>query len=228
MSIPKEPRQLMINLMYLVLTAMLALNVSAEIINAFFMVDKGITKSNKIVGTANEQIISAIEKTIEAYPKNKQYEEKAKKAHELANKFSAYVQEIREQVITESGGYAEDGKPAGKKDKEVTTRILVNEGKGAELEKEIQKIRAELLALIDDPKDKLSFASSLALEIDSSYINSNKKDWASYNFDHMPVAAVLPMFSKFQNDAKTSETALLNYFAKKQKAQKLNLTLLSQ
>ena len=32
MSIPKEPRQIMINLMYLVLTAMLALNVSSEII----------------------------------------------------------------------------------------------------------------------------------------------------------------------------------------------------
>ena len=35
MSLPKEPRQLMINLMYLVLTAMLALNVSSEILHAF-------------------------------------------------------------------------------------------------------------------------------------------------------------------------------------------------
>ena len=47
MSIPKEPRQLMINLMYLVLTAMLALNVSAEIINAFFSLNKGIKDSNE-------------------------------------------------------------------------------------------------------------------------------------------------------------------------------------
>ena len=41
MSIPKEPRQLMINLMYLVLTALLALNVSAEVMNAFFTLDQG-------------------------------------------------------------------------------------------------------------------------------------------------------------------------------------------
>jgi hypothetical protein len=42
MSIPKEPRQLMINLMYLVLTALLALNVSAEVMNAFFSLDTGV------------------------------------------------------------------------------------------------------------------------------------------------------------------------------------------
>ena len=71
MSIPKEPRQLMINLMYLVLTAMLALNVSAEIINAFFVVDKGIKKSNDIVGTANEAMINAIAKQVKAYPQYK-------------------------------------------------------------------------------------------------------------------------------------------------------------
>ena len=63
MSIPKEPRQLMINLMYLVLTAMLALNVSAEIINAFFALDKGIKKNNKIVEHANDKIIADMEET---------------------------------------------------------------------------------------------------------------------------------------------------------------------
>ena len=63
MSIPKEPRQLMINLMYLVLTAMLALNVSAEIINAFFMLDKGIDKNNKIVEHAVESVVSGMEET---------------------------------------------------------------------------------------------------------------------------------------------------------------------
>jgi uncharacterized membrane protein len=48
MSIPKEPRQLMINLMYLVLTALLALNVSAEVMNAFFSLDKGMKESKRV------------------------------------------------------------------------------------------------------------------------------------------------------------------------------------
>ena len=63
MSIPKEPRQLMINLMYLVLTAMLALNVSAEIINAFFMLDKGIKKNNHIVEESVIGVIASMEET---------------------------------------------------------------------------------------------------------------------------------------------------------------------
>ena len=50
MALPAEPRQKMINLMYLVLTAMLALNVSAEILNAFKIVDRSLTGTN---GTIN-------------------------------------------------------------------------------------------------------------------------------------------------------------------------------
>ncbi|MEL7021424.1 MAG: gliding motility protein GldM, partial [Bacteroidota bacterium] len=53
MSIPKEPRQLMINLMYLVLTALLALNVSAEVMNAFFTLDDGNKES---IATVNGQL----------------------------------------------------------------------------------------------------------------------------------------------------------------------------
>lgn len=51
MSLPKEPRQLMINLMYLVLTALLAMNVSSEILNAFKIVDKSINSSTASVET---------------------------------------------------------------------------------------------------------------------------------------------------------------------------------
>ena len=48
MALPKEPRQKMINIMYLVLTALLALNVSSEILNAFKTVDKSLQKSKEV------------------------------------------------------------------------------------------------------------------------------------------------------------------------------------
>jgi gliding motility-associated protein GldM len=228
MSIPKEPRQLMINLMYLVLTAMLALNVSAEIINAFFMVDKGITKSNKIVGTANENIISAIQTQVKAYPEYEKWETKADQAHVIVEDFYGYVQGIRDEIVMAAGGLDTlTRKPKNYKDKDVTTNILVdgpkldNTGKGHELEKKITETRNALLALIDDPIERENLAKGLALELDEAYKDSKKKSWADYNFGHMPVAAVLPMFSKFQNDAKTSETALLTYFAKEAKGTKM-------
>ena len=59
MSLPKEPRQKMINMMYLVLTALLALNVSSEILNAFKTVDKSLTTASGIVEQKNQGIFKS-------------------------------------------------------------------------------------------------------------------------------------------------------------------------
>ena len=64
MSLPKEPRQKMINMMYLVLTALLALNVSAEILNAFKTVNNSITTSNGVIIEKNNLTYSAFEKAL--------------------------------------------------------------------------------------------------------------------------------------------------------------------
>src|ERR1700731_4609201 len=64
MSLPKEPRQKMINMMYLVLTALLALNVSAEILNAFKTVNNSITTSNSVVSQKNDLTYAAFTKAL--------------------------------------------------------------------------------------------------------------------------------------------------------------------
>ncbi len=56
MALPKEPRQKMINLMYLVLTALLALNVSAEILNAFKTVNNSLTAASSTLDKKNTNI----------------------------------------------------------------------------------------------------------------------------------------------------------------------------
>nr|HPH99155.1 gliding motility protein GldM [Chitinophagaceae bacterium] len=64
MALPKEPRQKMINLMYLVLTALLALNVSAEILNAFRTVNSSLVQSNNMIDAKNQTILQSIEKKL--------------------------------------------------------------------------------------------------------------------------------------------------------------------
>ena len=44
---------------------------------------------------------------------------------------------------------------------------------------------------------------------------NKKKDWADFTFGHMPIGATEPIFSKFINDTKASEAAVLNYLAGK-------------
>ena len=65
MALPKEPRQKMINLMYLVLTALLALNVSVEIINAFKVVDNSLVSTNRVVNNSTETIIASFKEKLD-------------------------------------------------------------------------------------------------------------------------------------------------------------------
>jgi gliding motility-associated protein GldM len=222
MSIPKEPRQLMINLMYLVLTALLALNVSAEIFNAFKLVDDGINKSSKVLDGDNESKPDQIERLAKKSPEYAVYVDRAKEARQLSKEFVDYVEEIKQHMISETGGWDDKyNQPKGYKDKDITTRYLVgkdpgaNAAKGGELEKKINEYAVKFLALVDSA-DQASFSGNIALRIDSTYTTSkDKKNWAHFNFFQMPLLSVMPIFSKIQNDAKSTEAAVLNYIMKK-------------
>lgn len=255
MSIPKEPRQLMINLMYLVLTAMLALNVSAEIINAFFILDKGIEKNNKIVDHAIETTVAGMEETAKTKTQYQPLVEKAKEAKEITKGFYAYIDEMRERMVKESGGaYTKElaeqqrhpeleGKPVGKKDTDTPQRIFVsgNYGKGDGekapegpiLEKKVLELRDAYIAFVEklwdgggikgtifaDPSKKAAAIEELKAEMTLTSSENyhpeahEGKTWAAYTFGHMPVAAVYPMLRKYQNDARTSEAAIVNFLS---------------
>jgi gliding motility-associated protein GldM len=227
MSIPKQPRQLMINIMYLVLTALLALNVSAEIFNAFKMVNLGLEQSNKTLDLANNSLPASIAERAKAKPEFARFSERAPKAVEYGNEFSTYVNDLVNDLIDKSGnknGSVDDGdyiikgekrELKGKKDKDVTTRNLLNGGKGLELKNKILEYRGKFLSLIDD-----SLRSRMETEIplnvdDETWKHSSKKSWEEFTFKQMPLGAVQPIFTKFINDAKASENAVLNHMSKK-------------
>jgi gliding motility-associated protein GldM len=279
MSIPKEPRQLMINLMYLVLTAMLALNVSAEIINAFFMLDKGIAKNNKIVEHAVESVIKSMEETAKTKTQYLPLVEKAKGAKALTVDFHQYIDDMRFRMVDESGGVyvtadteaeyiaqgfkKEDGKihmqdddyligkPSGKKDKDTPQRIFVSgdygaagkkDPQGAILADKIRKLKAAYMKFVEGlwegdgikgtifaDKAKMKGAleqleDEMTLTSDENYKEEDHegKVWGEYVFGHMPVAAIYPMLRKFQNDARTSEAAVVNYLASQMGKLELN------
>ncbi len=160
MSIPKEPRQLMINLMYLVLTAMLALNVSAEILNAFNVIDKSLVESTTTANLA----IDAQEKALSNALKD---ESKANfrglsagvtEIRSASAEFIASVELLKDQLIDEAGDkdgtrgegdYMYFGTPKqtykGKKNKDVTTRILTMEGAGEKLRADVATTRQKLV-----------------------------------------------------------------------------------
>ena len=137
MSIPKEPRQLMINLMYIVLTALLALNVSAELLHAFFSIDKSLNESSSLVEKSNKQLTNAINEQAEAYSQFEPFKEKAAKVRKVVADFHTYVGDLKEELVEKAGGIGKDGFPKRKSDKDITTRFLVIEKAGDQLENQI-------------------------------------------------------------------------------------------
>jgi gliding motility-associated protein GldM len=196
MSIPKEPRQLMINLMYLVLTAMLALNVSAEIINAFFSLNKGIQDSNQIVAGSNLSMKDAIDEQVKVNPaKNAPFQAQAVKVMEITKEFEAYVNDLTKQLVEKAGGVDtkhSDGRPVRYKDKDIPNQIFLAGGKGAELEAKIKATREALLNTIDDKVKRDELTKKMALQVEDVPAGSEAKTWVDLKFSHMPVAAVMP------------------------------------
>src|SRR6185312_11318111 len=117
MSIPKEPRQIMINLMYLVLTALLALNVSNEILNAFKVLAKGISDSNVSIDKKTTEVYNQIienEKAPGQAEKVKPFRLKADEVVKRSDEMVKYLDNWKQRIINESGGVYEQGeKEAG-------------------------------------------------------------------------------------------------------------------
>jgi gliding motility-associated protein GldM len=202
----------MINLMYLVLTALLALNVSAEVMNAFFSLDKGLKSSRAIVEKSNESLMAAIDKQADAYKNenNEKYRGQAKQAVETANQFVAYIEDVRKKLFEKAKGASKNDPdiPKDIRNKDITTKMFVNDGLGAEIEAKIREARAKMLSLADNDKD---VEASLPLAVEDLPPGTTMKNWPEFKFKQMPVAAVFPILGKIQSDAKNSATAVLRF-----------------
>src|SRR5690606_20834337 len=205
----ETPRQKMIGIMYLVLMAMLALNVSDTILNAFSTLNNSLVTSTEYVSQSLDQSVRAFEQT-----KMKENPERAKPILDKVNqakKISAelfdYVNELK-KLLEESGGgrNAESGELNKRDDLDVSPRIMINQKKGEELQKKINETREKLMALVEE-KDKSTVSFSLeAVDPKKAANDGTKKNWAQSNFgDGTPLTATITILSKIQTDVKNAE-----------------------
>ncbi len=153
MSIPKEPRQIMINLMYLVLTALLALNVSNEILNAFKTLSVSIDKSNSSIDQKNTDVYNAIKENEKApgqEEKVKPYRMKADEVVKQADEMVAYLNLWKKRITMEGGGYNKEGEdtafPQRLDNIDATTHLLVEMRGGDTMKQKITDLRAFMLS----------------------------------------------------------------------------------
>ncbi|TWI91436.1 type IX secretion system motor protein PorM/GldM [Chitinophaga japonensis] len=217
MALPKDPRQKMINFMYLVLTAMLALNVSAEILNAFNIVNNSINTSNSSITDKNNIVYDQFEKQMGENPlKVGPLRTKAQQVKKLSSDMYAYIESLKEKIIQESGGRDENGEIKSKDNLDAPTRVMENQKQGPALEGKLKELRTRLLTYID-PKLKAQFEKTLPLKIEVSKLNTGHdgvgvkpKSWTTYHFNMVPTIAAVTILGKFQNDIKNSEALVID------------------
>lgn len=221
MALPKEPRQKMINLMYLVLTALLALNVSAEILNAFKTVDNSLMTANGVIEDKNQTLFKSFQeklKKAETKDRAEQWWPKAEKAKGLAESLYSYLEGLKVELKKEAGLRKNDeGKEEYKEDDlEAATRLFVESPKGKELLGKLTSFKTDILGI--DPEIKTQFEKVLPLDLSipkSTNSEAGQKDWA-YSYFHMtPTIAAITILSKFENDVKNSESQVVEYCHKK-------------
>lgn len=243
MALPKEPRQKMINIMYLVLTAILALNVSSEILNAFKTIDDSFNNSNKALSVRSANLIQAFddETIVKQFgEKAAIWKPKAVKVQELSESLNNYIESLKLALKKESN--LKPDSSFNEDDLEATTRLLAPSENQA---KDKQSKGEELYTLLSKYKtDLANIDSSIALQINKLPINlgipklynkdnqsivdrmkSDEEKWAYIYFHMTPTIAGLAILSKFQNDVRNSEAQLIDYCYSQVTSVKLSTTL---
>jgi len=204
-------RQKMINIMYLVLLAMLALNVSDTILNAFKNINDSLESSRTNVNTSIDQLFTAFQNTkLKEEPARAQpIWEKANQAKKYADDLNAYVQQLKQQFNTAGGGLSEEtGDLVERGNLDIAQGIMINQKEGEKLKAKINETREKLIALLN-PEDRKSVSFSLeAKDADKSI--SGKKLWEDINFgEGTPLTAANTVLTKIQADTKNAEAEIV-------------------
>jgi gliding motility-associated protein GldM len=237
MSLPKEPRQKMINMMYLVLTALLALNVSVEVLNAFKTVNHSIERSNTVVTDKNDLTYKSFADA-QGDPRTaalaKIWAPPAIEAKKFSSDLTTYIDGLKENLINESSPSTnkEGKREFSDGNLDAATRIFDTKGEGKVLYEKLIKYRSSLLELLDparypDVSDKVKqdlidtkadFTKRLPLdtripqsESGTTSTGDSAKDWTIRYFHMTPTIAALTILSKFQSDVKNSESQVIDY-----------------
>lgn len=219
----ETPRQKMIGMMYLVLTALLALNVSKEIITAFVIVNESVEKT---VENFSKKVDDKYGEFEQQYNLNREkvgpFFEKAEQAKKMSDDLISFIDSVKYSVISETEGIPLDTakiipleKIHAKDNYDDPTRLLVGEegfkkAMGWKLQEKLNNFRENMLSLV---KEKDRDFIKIGLKTDGDYRDADgvKQSWVHHNFYHTILAADVTIFNKLINEVYNAQYDIINY-----------------
>lgn len=211
---PETPRQKMIGLMYLVLMAMLALNVSADVLEAFTKVQEGLSSTINNSKKKNAEVYKEIEM---AYTKNATKvaatRKKALKIKQEASELIDYIEGLKEKIVKLADGPQGTIHDIKAKDNlDIGGQVMLTQGAGQELKKKLNAYRELLLGFIGKKDEMIRTAVINDLDTkDPDVVDGKFQSWESSKFEHIPLAGVITMLTLYQATVLNTEADMLQY-----------------
>jgi len=236
MSLPKEPRQQMINMMYLVLMALLAMNVSKSLLKAFGLVDEALNAQNR---TTLQKIDNALGDIKIAFERDSSKAE-IRDIYFTSKAITSYAAEAKEdlaklkqELITMSADYDDGSNYHGVKmlklceSTEFAMQVLDVRKEGPRIREQLNKTRKRWLETVSDMEgftygedpDSLILQTSGIKLMDEipEFVNEDgsKVPWHYNLVNGLPMAAVMPTLTQLEVSLLNSEVEILTYLKSK-------------
>ena len=208
------PRQKMINLMYLVFIAMLAMNMSKEVLSAFGLMNEKFEAANVSAESTNAGMLAALEKKASEDSHFTQAAAEAKKVADISKEFYAYIGTVKAEITKGIEADKETGKlPYEAMDKAdaIDHSFFAGEGytpKGKEFVDRFNKYVADMKAVIGGNSKVQGVLSEITSKFKTDDVKNKegiKVKFLDYHFKGFPAIASLAKMTSYQNDVKKAE-----------------------
>jgi gliding motility-associated protein GldM len=220
------PRQKMINMMYLVLTALLALNVTKEVINAFVTINQSVLLSKNTLDKKNQTTYAAFEQAMRIdAEKYKEVNQKATAIRKEADAAVKFIGDLKDRLFRETDHLEPNQQipplteMERKDDYDTPTRIMCGEdqnGRGAsasEVKGKLDNLKKTILTNLPATASRDAYVKGLDQILntnDPAKEEEGKRSWEMKNFYHNPVVATIALLTKYQNDVRTAESQVID------------------
>ena len=214
---PETPRQKMIGMMYLVLTAMLALNVSAAILNGYIAVDDSLHATINATEESNAESYAQFEAALsQNAEKTQAWYDKAMQIKQTSDAFYEYVQNFKDEMVAIADG-ADAKKNATlheikkQDDTNVPQQYAIEEGNAAKLKDKIHAYRDFMIDITgESPALDKEFMQTFHTPRGTN-TSGDSITWEESMFHEMPMCACISVLTKLQNDIRHSEGRAVRY-----------------